>query len=83
VGRVITTGKMGQSKKMMDSGPDGPSNRALPQETARLSRAWHPLMSNGLGMSWQDFREVGSVGSLLNRRYMIIMYVRSAPRSCI
>jgi predicted glycosyl hydrolase (DUF1957 family) len=37
----------------------------------------------GSGMSRRDFREIGSVGSLLVRRYVIIMYARSAPRSCI
>jgi hypothetical protein len=33
----------------------------------------------GSGMSRRDFREIGYVGSLLVRRYVIIMYVRSAP----
>ena len=36
-----------------------------------------------LGISRQDCREISSVGSLLFRRHMIIMYVWSAPRSCI
>jgi hypothetical protein len=48
---------------------------ALPQEIALLARAWRPLMSGGLGMSWQDFWEISSVGLLLFRRYVIIMYV--------
>jgi hypothetical protein len=37
----------------------------------------------GLGMSRRDFQEISSVGSLLFRRHVIIMYVWSAPRSCI
>jgi hypothetical protein len=82
VGRAKTTGGMGRSKEAMDLSPDDPSNRVLPQETARLSRAWNFLMSGGSGMSRRDFREIGSVGSLLVRRYVIIMCVWSAPRSC-
>jgi hypothetical protein len=81
--RAKITGRMGRSEKAMGSSPDGPLNRTLPQETARLSRAWHPRMSGGSRMSRRDFRENGSVGSLLVRRYVIIMYVRSAPWSCI
>jgi hypothetical protein len=37
----------------------------------------------GSGMSRGDFQEIGLVGSLLVRRCVIIMYARSAPRSCI
>ena len=37
----------------------------------------------GLGMSQRDFREISSVGSLLFRRHVIIMYVWNTPRSCI
>jgi hypothetical protein len=80
VGRAKTTDGMGRSKEAMDLSPDGPSNRVLPQETARFSRAGHPLMSGGSGMSRHDFREIGSVDSLLVRRYVIIMCVWSAPR---
>jgi hypothetical protein len=80
VGRAKATGGMGRSEKSMDPSPNGLSNRALPQESARLSRAWHPLMSGGLGMSRQDVWEIGLVSSLLFRRYMIIMYVWSTPR---
>jgi hypothetical protein len=69
------TGGMGRSEKSMDPGLDGPSNSALPQEIALLAHAWRPLMSGGLGMSWQDFREISSVDLLLFRRYVIIMYV--------
>ena len=47
VGRAKATGGMGRSEKSMDPSPNGLSNRALPQESARLSRAWHPLMSAG------------------------------------
>jgi hypothetical protein len=36
-----------------------------------------------LGMSQRDFRKISSVCSLLFRRHMILMYVWSAPRSCI
>jgi hypothetical protein len=37
----------------------------------------------GLGMSRQYFWEISSVGSLLFRRHVIMMYIWSAPRSCI
>jgi hypothetical protein len=79
VGWAKATGGMGRSEKSMDLSPDGPLNRTLPQETAQLSCAWHLLMSGGLGMSRQDFREISSVGSLLVRRHVIIVYVWSAP----
>jgi hypothetical protein len=35
------------------------------------------------GMSRRDGWDVGSVGSLLVRGYVIIMYAWSAPQSCI
>jgi hypothetical protein len=37
----------------------------------------------GLGISQRDCREISLVGSILFRRHMILMYVWSAPRSCI
>jgi hypothetical protein len=36
-----------------------------------------------LGISRQDCRKISSVGSLLFRRHVILMYARSAPRSSI
>jgi hypothetical protein len=79
VGRAKVTGGMSRSEKSMDSSPGGPSNCSLLQETAWLSRAWHPLMSSELGMRQRDFRKISSVGSLLVRKHVIIMYVWSAP----
>jgi hypothetical protein len=37
----------------------------------------------GLGISRQDCRKTSSIGSLLFRRHVILMYARSAPRSSI
>jgi hypothetical protein len=78
MGWARATGGMGRPEKATDSSPNNP-----PQQPPDFPVHGVLEYRGGFGISRQDCREISLVVSVLFRRHMILMYVWSAPRSCI